>query len=110
MLSALHLRAKDLQLPFWYERFAKRVSTKSNTLSPPTKSLESKTLKICTNLFTFWDDEGKAGMPVSISAKPYYYTIDLLYWETSGTDGAKNEAVRGHYAWIKKFSAFMADT
>ena len=61
-------------------------------------------VQVCINVFTFWDDEGRARTPVYISSKPYNKTIDLLYWEAA--DQVKEP---GHYAWIKNFSAFMGD-
>ena len=108
LLSALHPRTKNPQRPLWYEPlFAKEGL--DNIQYPVTHdqipTIEDK-LKICINLFTFWDDEGRARTPVYISNKPYTNNIDLLYWETGGADENNSE---GHYAWIKNFSAFMAD-
>ena len=62
-------------------------------------------LKVGSNLFPLWNDEGKARTPVYISTKHYPNTIDLLFWETGGTYVKSN----GHYEWIKNFSTFMAD-
>ena len=58
--------------------------------------LEEK-LKLKINLFSFYDDEGRARYPLYISQQTEFtQEIDLLYW---------NE----HYAWIKTFSAFIWD-
>ena len=53
-------------------------------------------LHVNINLFSFYDDEGKARYPLYVSKKHYNKSIDLLYWDE-------------HYAWIKSFTAFMAD-
>ena len=54
-------------------------------------------LNIGINVFSFFDDEGKARYPKYISPEGKYKDeINLLYW---------NE----HFAYIKKFSAFIAD-
>ena len=48
------------------------------------------------NVYGFYDDEGKARYPLYVSKKKFPTFIDLLFWDD-------------HYAWIKSFSAFMAD-
>ena len=48
------------------------------------------------NVFSFYDDEGRARQPLYISKKTFKKSVDLLYWDE-------------HYAWIKSFSAFMGD-
>lgn len=52
-------------------------------------------LEICINIFSFYDDEGRARYPIYVSKKNFQKTIDLLYWDE-------------HYAWIKSFCRFMA--
>ena len=81
VLSALHPRAKNPQRPFWYDRFFAKEGL--DQLQYPVThdhipASEDK-IKTCINLFTFWDDEGKARTPVYISTKLYPNTIDLLY-------------------------------
>ena len=54
-------------------------------------------MNIGINVFSFFDDEGKARYPKYISPEGKYKDeINLLYW---------NE----HFAYIKNFSAFIAD-
>lgn len=53
-------------------------------------------LQININLFSFYDEEGRARYPIYISQKEFDQTVDLLYWDE-------------HYAWIKSFSRFMGD-
>ena len=87
LLSALHLRAKDPQRPFWYKRFFAKEGLDQIPCAvthDQIPAIEDK-LKVCINLFSFWDDEGKARTPVYHSTKLYPNTIDLLYWETGGT-------------------------
>ena len=40
--------------------------------------------------------------------KPYANPIELLSWETGGTDGTNNDSGSGHYGWINNFSSFLA--
>ena len=54
-------------------------------------------LRVNLNVFSFHDDEGRSKYPFYISPKAHPLTIDLLYW-------------KGHYATIKTFSRFAADT
>jgi len=53
-------------------------------------------LEVRINVFSFFDDEGRARFPMYVSKKPHAKCIDLLYWEE-------------HYAWIRSFDRFMAD-
>ena len=53
-------------------------------------------LQLNINVFSFFDDEGRARYPMLVSEKQYNKCIDLLYWDA-------------HYAYIHSFSAFMAD-
>ena len=55
-----------------------------------------KKLSIAINIYSFYDDEGRARYPVHVSQQTSNMNIDLLHWS-------------GHYAWIKDFSAFMYD-
>ena len=101
-------RSANPHRPFWYDRFFAKEGLDHITY-PVTQvqipAIEYK-LKLCHNLFPFWDDEGNARTPVYISTKLFHNTIDLLYWVTGGATEKTNN---GHYAWIKNFSAFMAD-
>jgi hypothetical protein len=58
-------------------------------------------IDIPINVFTFFDDEGKARKPIYTSklADPQTAT-DLLFWEIDSV---------GHFAWIRNFSAFVYD-
>ena len=58
-------------------------------------SIEEK-LKVGFNVYSFYDEDGRARYPLHICKKDYDLHIDVLYWN-------------GHYAWIKDFSRFMSD-
>ena len=58
-------------------------------------ALEQK-LKVSINVYSFYDDEGRARYPVHISEYSQAKCVDLLYWKE-------------HYAWIKSFQRFMYD-
>ena len=53
-------------------------------------------LKININVFSFYDNEGRARYPLHVSKKIHPKSIDLFYWDE-------------HYAYISSFSSFMAD-
>ena len=54
-------------------------------------------VEVNINVYSFYDDEGKARFPLYVSMnKDFNKCIDLLFWVD-------------HYAWIKYFSSFMAD-
>ena len=106
LLSALEPAESHPHRPSNYDRYFER--RRLDKLQYPVTlnqipEIEER-LQLCINVFTFWDDEGRARTPVYISSKTYNKSIDLLYWETS--DQPKEP---GHYAWIKNFSAFMGD-
>ena len=110
-MATVHSRAKDLQRPRWYAFFfAKRCL--DQILYPVTQdqlpAIEHN-LKRSGKLFTFWDDEGKGSTPIYISMKPYANPIELLSWETGGTDGTNNDSGSDYIAWIKNLSAFLSD-
>jgi hypothetical protein len=54
------------------------------------------TLNISINVFSFYDDEGKARYPVYISRRRAPHEVDLLYWEE-------------HFALIRDFERLMFD-
>ena len=60
-------------------------------------ALETK-LKLSINVFSFYDDDGRARYPVYVSERNQKDAteIDLLYW-------------KDHYAWIASFQRFMHD-
>jgi hypothetical protein len=60
------------------------------------RQVEEK-IGIAFNVFSFFDDVGRGRYPVYLSKLSETDAIDLLFWN-------------GHYAWIKHFSRFMADT
>ena len=53
-------------------------------------------LKVNINVYSFYDDEGRARYPEYVSKKKFKKSIDLLHWQD-------------HYAWITTFPAFMID-
>ena len=54
-------------------------------------------LNLKINIFSFFDDEGKARDPLYISRREHFRKeIDLIYWDE-------------HYAWIKNFQSFIYD-
>ena len=68
LLSALHPRAKNPQRPLCYQRFFAKEGL--DQLHYPVThdqipAIEDK-LKVCINLFTFWDDERNARTPFYI--------------------------------------------
>ena len=53
-------------------------------------------VKVNINVYSFYDDEGRARYPEYVSKKKFKKSIDLLHWQD-------------HYSWIKTFPAFMSD-
>ncbi|KAF0146940.1 MAG: hypothetical protein FD143_3161, partial [Ignavibacteria bacterium] len=69
----------------------------SYPVEPTDVPMIEEQLNLKINIFSFYDDTGKARYPLYVSKREHYTKeIDLLYWG-------------GHYAWIKKFSAFIYD-
>src|SRR5579871_5099823 len=61
-----------------------------------------KDIQININVFSFYDDEGKARHPLYISKTNFERSVDLLYYTDANEDNA-------HYAAITDFSRFMHD-
>lgn len=97
LLSAFMSRGSDPRRHQYYERYFQQYGLAELTypVSPNDIPLVEDQLRIAINVFSFYDDEGRARYPIYISRKKYAQTIDLLYWEE-------------HFAWIKSFSRFMA--
>ncbi len=98
ILSALIPVAMNAERYHHYERYFQEygLSDLDYPITPnEIPSIEDR-LQIGINVFSFYDDEGRARYPIYVSQKNLAKTIDLLYW---------NE----HYAWIRSFSRFMAD-
>jgi hypothetical protein len=53
-------------------------------------------INIPFNVYTFYDDDGRARYPLYLSRENPDTAIDLLFWD-------------GHYAWIKSFTRFLGD-
>ena len=53
-------------------------------------------VKANINVYSFYDDDGRARYPEYVSKKKFNTSIDLLHWQDQ-------------YAWIKSFPAFMRD-
>ena len=100
ILSALHPVEKNGSRAHQYEKHF-GAHPKLNELTYPVEidKLEAieQDIKIPVNVFSFFDDEGKGRYAVYLSKLSEADAIDLLFW-------------KGHYAWIKHFSRFLADT
>ncbi len=100
ILAHFHPVKKNPQYPYFYNKFF--ADHALDTISYPVEiedipQIEEK-LKVAINVFSFFDDEGKARFPRYISKyrDTFKEEIDLLYWNN-------------HFAYIKSFSAFIAD-
>ena len=60
---------------------ANRLSDLPYPISPNDVHLYEDQLQININLFSFFDDEGKAAHPLFITRKEYYRTANLHYWD-----------------------------
>ena len=100
LLAHLHPVKKNAHLPVFYNKFFKEHGLDNIQYPVAIESIPKieEQLKISINVFSFFDDEGKGRFPKYISNSKEKYTdeIDLLYWNN-------------HYAYIKNFSAFIAD-
>ena len=54
------------------------------------------TVKANINIYSFYDDDGRARYPEHVSKKKFKKSIDLLHWQDQ-------------YALIKTFPAFITD-
>ena len=73
------------------------LDTISYPVEPSEVPVLEEQLNLKINIFSFYDDLGKARYPLYVSKREHYRKeIDLLYWD-------------GHYAWIKRFSSFIFD-
>ena len=99
LLSALHPCASHVSRPSSYDRYFSGYP-ELNSLPYPVQTdqfedVENR-LKIPFNVFTYYDDEGRARYPLYLSRVDPDNAKDLLFWD-------------GHYAWIKSFTGFLAD-
>ena len=99
LLSALHPDASNVSRPSSYDRYF-RENTELDSLQYPVQTdqfedVENR-LKVPFNVFTYYDDEGRARYPLYLSRLDPDNAKDLLFWN-------------GHYAWIKSFTGFLAD-
>ena len=92
------MKANNPQRPFAYN--ALFASNKLNQITYPVEPQRipeiEQQLEISYNIFSFFDDEGKARYPLYISKTKFPRKIDLLYWNN-------------HYAHIHDFQKFMTD-
>ena len=65
-------------------------------ISPNNVLLYEDQLKININVFSFFDDEGRARHPLVVIRKNYERVVNLLYWKT-------------HYAPIANISRLLSD-
>jgi hypothetical protein len=77
---ALHPALNDIEYPVEVDQF---------------EDVEAR-IGIPFNVYTYYDDEGRARYPLYISREDPDTAIDLLFWD-------------GHYAWIKSFTRFLGD-
>ena len=99
ILSALHPQTRASNRPQLYSQYfePEGLNRLHYPISPTDIPEIDNILNIKVNVFGFFDDQGKGRYPIYVSKKQEYRAeIDLLYW---------NE----HYAWIKRFSAFIYD-
>ena len=76
---------------------AERLKTIEYPVKPDQIPMIEEMLNLKINVFSFYDDEGKARYPLYVSKRTQFRKeIDLLYW---------NE----HYAWTKNFSRLIND-
>lgn len=73
-----------------------KLDTVEYPVSPLKMNEMEQHLQTNINLFSFFDDEGRARYPMYVSRSDFPRSVDLLYWN-------------GHYAWIKNFGALFAD-
>ena len=100
ILAYLHPIKHNAHLPIFYNKFFNEHHL--DTIHYPVQIEQipeiEEMLQIAINVFSFFDDEGKARYPKYISKfrGRFKQEIDLLYW-------------KNHYAYIKNFSAFIFD-
>ena len=76
---------------------AERLNSIEYPVQPEQIPAIEETLNLKLNVFSFYDDQGKARYPLYISKRTQFHKeIDLLYWKE-------------HYAWIKNFSRMIHD-
>ena len=99
LLSALHPATTHVSRTNNYDRFFAQHPA-INGLDYPIQidQLEEveRQLNIPFNVYSFYDDEGRARYPLYISRVNPDAAYDILFWD-------------GHYAWIKSFSRFLAE-
>ncbi len=100
ILAFLNPITKNAHFPIFYNKLFKEYGL--DNIQYPVEiddipAIEEK-LQIAINVFSFFDDEGKARYPKFISKKKEQFKreVDLLFWNN-------------HYAYIKNFSAFISD-
>jgi hypothetical protein len=99
LLSSLHPTTDHVSRRTHYDHFFVVHPTR-NGLDYPIEidqfeDIEER-INIPFNVYTFYDDEGRARYPLYISREDPDTAIDLLLW-------------KGHYAWIKSFTRFLGD-
>lgn len=99
MLSALYpAKANQYRPQHYTQHFADRPCFDRITYPVQLADLANveKTTNMPINVYAYYDDEGRARYPVYLSHIDVDKATDLLHFS-------------GHYAWIKDFTAFMAD-
>jgi hypothetical protein len=99
LLSALHQSAYHQERPTQYSRyFAEHAELNGLEYPVQVDQFEDveRQIGIAFNVFTFYDDDGRARYPLYLSKINVDEAIDLLFWN-------------GHYAWIKSFTRFLGD-
>ena len=100
VLAHLHPVKSNAQFPIFYNKFFTEHHLDQIQYPVEIENIPviEEMLQIAINVFSFFDDEGKARYPKYISKfrGKFKEEIDLLYWNN-------------HYAYIKKFSAFISD-
>jgi len=101
ILAALYNNQKirNPERPKFYERLFQLngLADLAYPIQPQDIPAIEEQLNLKINIFSFYDDEGKGRYPLYVSKREMFrMEIDLLYWQE-------------HYAWIKRFSAFIYD-
>jgi hypothetical protein len=99
LLSALHPATNNVSRRTHYDPFFAAHPALNNLEYPVEidqfEDVEER-IGIPFNVYTYYDDEGRARYPLYHSREEPDTAIDLLFWG-------------GHYAWIKSFTRFLGD-
>ena len=100
--AALHTAARNPNRPYQYLQYfaAEGLNNLDYPVNPIQMNEMEERLNISINVFSFYDDMGRARYPLYVSRKTSDREIDLFYWE-------RND--KCHYAPITDLSMLFAD-